>query len=809
MPKRQFRFSSLSPLILLAVIAANRLVGLIRSVMLARLWGAGVTAASFELASTVTSSLYEATVGAVIAAMFVPAYAARRKLSLQNADSFARSFFPLVAFFTLLLYSPLLVFPKASLSLLAKEATETLVSEAVTPTRLLAASRLLLSLASLFVGILQTDKRPFYPAAVYLLASLFSLLPLFFFKRAPTATALSLVTLLADLFVFFALALAAARTHRFTPTETRLFPKPYLLLGRTAGVILFSAFLPTASLFASLFSARLGEEAITANGYALKWVLLSASLLASSFHAVYYPRFSVAERRSLAQKLKKPLTLILLLASSLSGFLILISGPLFMRLYQSETFGEEAITLTVSLLRRYALSLPLLAASALLNDVAYLRGKTKELALISIASLAFDALLLSQALVRQGVKAIPTAFFLAVLARTLGGVLLTFSPRRTATKGDKLRLLLVLSDKNIGGAGRQLLSYLSCFDRQSFDVTVALPEGAALADEVTRFGVRLLFCGKETSFSLAATKAYYRLIRAEKPHIVHTNAALSARIAALFAAVPIRIYTRHCVYPLPTFFKYRPVRLAMRLATGLLSTSVIAVAKEAADNLYGMGVSQRQVCVIENGVQPILPSQEDRQAIRRRYSIAPNDTVAVICARLEADKDIATLVKAVALNKKRKQPITALIVGTGSEEASLKSLAEALSVEDRTVFVGFVKDVSPFLNAADLYVNCSVGTEATSLGILEAMSLSLPVIATNYGGNPQVVKEGKNGILIAQRDPKALAEALSRMTECDLRERLGKASYALYASHYSAETMARRNEALYKNLFFQKGYYLS
>ena len=119
-----------------------------------------------------------------------------------------------------------------------------------------------------------------------------------------------------------------------------------------------------------------------------------------------------------------------------------------------------------------------------------------------------------------------------------------------------------------------------------------------------------------------------------------------------------------------------------------------------------------------------------------------------------------------------------------------------------------MENVSPYLSAADLYVNCSVGTEATSLAIAEAMSVSLPIIATRYGGNTAMVKDGKNGILVPPNDPNSLAGALLVMTDENRRLSFGKSSYEIYASNFSAETMARSNEALYQNLFIKKGYSL-
>ena len=202
---------------------------------------------------------------------------------------------------------------------------------------------------------------------------------------------------------------------------------------------------------------------------------------------------------------------------------------------------------------------------------------------------------------------------------------------------------------------------------------------------------------------------------------------------------------------------------------------------------------------------PIGRNADLGRQVREYYRI-PNEPVAVICVRLEKDKDVATLIRALSLLKERNTPYHALIVGTGSEQQALKSLAKALNVTDRTHFCGFVSDVTPFLNAADLYVNCSVGSEATSLAIAEAMSLSLPVIATDYGGNPSMVTDGYNGILVKQSSASELADAMMILSDPALQKSFGKASFARFSAFYRADTMAKRYESLYLNLLQQKGY---
>ena len=113
-----------------------------------------------------------------------------------------------------------------------------------------------------------------------------------------------------------------------------------------------------------------------------------------------------------------------------------------------------------------------------------------------------------------------------------------------------IRVLNVLTDSNIGGAGRLLVNYLHNFDRSRFDVTVALPEDSALipAVEAENWPVVGMKYGRDKSWDRRSVGELKRIIREVKPQIVHTHSSLSARVAAWECGVPCRFYTRHCAF---------------------------------------------------------------------------------------------------------------------------------------------------------------------------------------------------------------------------------------------------------------------
>ncbi|MBQ7364860.1 MAG: glycosyltransferase, partial [Clostridia bacterium] len=614
-----------------------------------------------------------------------------------------------------------------------------------------------------------------------------------------TAFTLSGILAILDIALLLALTRAVKRRHTLSPMHSHHLRLTKQSVFRAVWVILSGTFLPLLTLFTTLSSASLsGEEGISLNGYASRLVLLSAALLISVTHATYYA--TMARSREKAKTLRHIFLRLLIVSATVTFLIILFARPMMRLLYRNSALTDTEIDRLASLLTAYAPSVIALTLSSLLSDFAYLRNQTPHITIGNFLAIAAVGSLYAIFGI-SSLTAVPFYFTLAAFLR------LIFAITTVASKPirDKARILLVLSDCNIGGAGRWLLTYLRYANRNAFDICIALPKGAMLKKPVTDLGYPVYEMGTERSFSLANTLAACRLMLKLRPDLINTSASLSARIAAFVLRVPVRLYTRHCVYPPSTLFFSPTVRLINRVTNRILTPSAVAVAIEAQKNLVEMGIARKTVTVIENGVTPITYVPDSRKTVRERFGIG-NITTVAICARLEKDKSINTLIEAIAIIKARNIPFHALIVGTGSEEAALKRLSDILGVSDLVHFCGFVSDVAPYLNAADLYANCSVGSEATSLAIAEAMSLSLPIVASDYGGNPHMVIDGYNGILVRQRDPLELADALMILTDRVLRKHFGSSSFEHYVSYYRAEDMAKKYETLYHTLLHRKGY---
>ena len=366
-----------------------------------------------------------------------------------------------------------------------------------------------------------------------------------------------------------------------------------------------------------------------------------------------------------------------------------------------------------------------------------------------------------------------------------------------------IKVLNVISDTNIGGAGTVLLTTLYNIDRSKFNVVVVVPEGSALIPRVDALGFEVIKTvgGKDKSLDFGAIREYMRIFKAEKPDVVHTHAALSARIAAFLCGVRVRVHTRHSTFaPKPALTRF-PLRQLCGLLNNTLSTHMIAVSESAKENLTDMGANPKKIEVIINGAEPLREVPEaEAAALREKLGIPSGNFVIGMSARLEEVKGHIYLIEAMRLLRERGVTnISAVIIGTGATEATLKQKTKEYGLEGSVLFPGFVGDVAPYIQIMDVIVNCSFGTEATSMALLEAMSLAKPAIATDYGGNAYIIENGKNGYIIPQKSASNLADAIQKMlADPERRREMSRVAYSKYICHLTGKIMTGKVERLYE-----------
>ena len=363
------------------------------------------------------------------------------------------------------------------------------------------------------------------------------------------------------------------------------------------------------------------------------------------------------------------------------------------------------------------------------------------------------------------------------------------------------KILNIISDTNIGGAGRVILNYLRYTDRSRFETWVAVPRGSLLKAPLEEAGAKVLEVDgiADRSYAREDVKVLRGAIRQVKPDLVHTHGCLSGRIAAKGLHIPV-VYSRHSAFPVPAKLKYPPGRWVNKLINEHYADRIIAVSPATRDNLTEGGISPKKITVVMNGVSPVEPlPQQEREALRQSLDLPPGATVFGILARIEDYKGHQYIAQAARLLKDRgRTDFRVLVAGTGGFEQAVAGTVEDLGVETEVKLLGFRSDADKLLNILDVQLNASYGTEATSMALLEGMSLGLPTIASDYGGNPYVIKNGETGILFPSRDSRALAEAMERlMDHPEERAAMGQKARADFGNRFTGEVFARETEKVY------------
>jgi len=353
-----------------------------------------------------------------------------------------------------------------------------------------------------------------------------------------------------------------------------------------------------------------------------------------------------------------------------------------------------------------------------------------------------------------------------------------------------MRIVQFITPSQIGGAEVHVLSLAARLQRRGHEVTVVCPRGRDLERELQARDLPLWAPRTTGKFDPATLLRLARRLRRWRAEMLHTHlstASLLGSLAARLAGVPA-IATVHGLNSKTCF------RFADRL---------IAVSQAVKQHLVAQGVSADRIRVIYNGID-LPPVGADfgaaRPDLRRQIAPAPGTVVFGAVGRLGPEKGHRYLLEAAAQLAHRSglPPVHVLIVGRGREEEPLRALAQRLGMDRRVTFAGFQRDVWPYLSIMDVFVLPSL-KEGLSLSALEAMALGRPVVASRVGGTPEVVEDGRTGILVPPRDVSALTQALaSLLQEPETMDRMGQAGRRRVAERFAAERMAGQIEDLYR-----------
>lgn len=285
-----------------------------------------------------------------------------------------------------------------------------------------------------------------------------------------------------------------------------------------------------------------------------------------------------------------------------------------------------------------------------------------------------------------------------------------------------------------------------------------------------------------------------RLFRTTRPDIVHTRnveAFYYGFAAAKLAGIDCLIHSEH-----GRNFDDRPLRFHVQRWMTRHTDAVFTVSRQLKDDLvHHTGIPAQRVQVLANGVDLARFGVADREQVRAALGLRPTETVIGSVGRLVPVKNYPLLLQAFAALQNSDAVL--VLVGAGPERASLEQQAQALGIAPRVRFLGHRDDVTQLMAAFDVFVLPSLN-EGMSNTLLEAMASGVACVASNVGGNPDLIVHGEDGCLFESEDLATLTALLGALCrDAGRRAALGAAARRRIEREFSIDAMIARYERLY------------
>lgn len=371
-------------------------------------------------------------------------------------------------------------------------------------------------------------------------------------------------------------------------------------------------------------------------------------------------------------------------------------------------------------------------------------------------------------------------------------------------------ILYVITKSNWGGAQRYVYELAVEAHHRGHIVSVAVGAPGELVHRLHEAGITtFLIPGLSRDVRLGADiRAFFglvSLIRKQRPQVVHANSSKAGFIAVLAARllfVPNIIFTAHGW----AWNELRPTwqKMAFRclhFATVVLSHKSIAVSRAIESDAAWMPGTKRKFVTIHHGIVslPLLPPLDARKTLEDAAAThIPAQALWIgALAELHPTKGLDVLIRAFAFLAPHVPEAVLVLIGGGQDRGRLTALAHMLQIESRVHFVGHMRDAACLLPALDVFVLPSY-SEALGYVLLEAGQASLPVIASDVGGIPEIVTDNESGFLVPAGDDKALAEKIVILAhDGALRRHFGEALQNRVLTGFSRDRMFDETFSLY------------
>jgi glycosyltransferase involved in cell wall biosynthesis len=358
-----------------------------------------------------------------------------------------------------------------------------------------------------------------------------------------------------------------------------------------------------------------------------------------------------------------------------------------------------------------------------------------------------------------------------------------------------------------GGAEVHLVTLLLSLSKmQDLEMSVVLFTEGRVAQELRAAGLDVVVIAEDKHNLFVILWKLVKHFREHQFMIVHAHKpkdSFLGGVACRLAGVPYLVRTLHGSWePFSGFehFKIKIYEYIDRLSNRYLVNAIIAVTQKI-HSLLTQGYLREKVVCIHNGidVEALMLSRKGLN-IRKELDISKRTVLLGIVGRLTAVKGHIHLLKAMRILVGKGKDVHLVIAGDGPLRMQLEDLVTEFQIQKNVVFVGHQSNVSDLIEAMDIFVLPSLN-EGIPMVLLEAMALSRPVVASRTGGVPEIIEDGKSGLLVEPGNPMAIAEAVdSLIRQMGQADQLGRNGRARVSRNFTASIMAEKTAHLYRRL---------
>ncbi len=392
----------------------------------------------------------------------------------------------------------------------------------------------------------------------------------------------------------------------------------------------------------------------------------------------------------------------------------------------------------------------------------------------------------------------------------------------TQNKNPKKRVLFIITQSEFGGAQRFLYELVTRLDKEEYEILIAADslKESEFINSLEQKGIktkRFNFLKREINplFDLLGIIEIIKLINNFKPHYLHLNSSkagvLGSIAGSLFKNLKIIYRIGGWSFNDPGPLWKKKIFIAAERITAKLKDIIVVNNKNDFEQALKLNIKPRQnLKLIYNGIDPLktefLDKEEARLHLFKKLSkdhgkIFQAEFLIGTVANFYETKGLTYLIDAVhLLNKSKLQNpnYKIILIGDGTEREKLESKIKNYGLEQDIILTGQIPEAYKYKKAFDLFVLPSV-KEGMPWVVLEAMAAKLPIIATKVGALPEIIEDGKNGILVEPKNPSNLAQAINYVLQNErIRQELSLEAHQTVLFKFPIEKMIRETEALFQ-----------